>query len=108
LLSQAQAETLLLSDLQTGGYISSVEKEFAGVTLKQNQFDALVCLAYNLGPNIWSKINLTNDIKNGASASVLKTDFESLCHVNGVASSGLLRRRDAEWEMYTQGVYELN
>jgi lysozyme len=106
-LTQAEAQELLYNDLKSG-YISSVQNEFASVTLKQNQIDALVSLCYNLGTNCWDGISLTNDIKKGANASTLQKDFEAVCYVGSSKSQGLLKRREAEWVMYSQGVYELN
>lgn len=102
-LTPQQAEDLLKSDLPE--YINSVQREFAGMTLKQNQFDALVSLCYNLGPNIWSRINLTNAIKSNATPDVLQQDFESLDYVNGSEAQGLLNRRIAEYQMFVNGVY---
>jgi lysozyme len=107
-LTKSEAEQLLLTDLQSQGYIKSVQKEFSGCNLSQNKFDALVDLSYNLGTNIWSSINLTDDIKSGASGAVLRHDFDALDYCNGVASTGLLRRREAEWTMFTQNKYVLN
>jgi lysozyme len=107
-LTQPEAEQLLITDLQSQGYIKSVQKEFSGCTLSQNKFDALVDLAYGLGTNIWSSISLTGDIKSGASDAVLRRDFDALDYCNGVASTGLLRRREAEWVMFTQNKYVLN
>lgn len=105
-LTQAQAEDLLKQDLS--GFISSVDHEFQGTSLKQNQIDALVSLCYNFGPNIWDQINLTNDVKSNASMDVIKKDFESLEHVKDKVVLGLLRRRDAEYEMYEYGYYLSN
>lgn len=107
-LTQQQAQKLLISDLQNGGYVTSVQKTFAGVNLTQYQIDALVSMAYNLGPNIWKSLNLTKDIKAGASNDVLEKDFERVCNVGGQPSAGLLRRRKAEWIMYSQGKYLQN
>ncbi len=101
-LTKTQATSLLENDLST--YEDSVNKEFSGTKLTQNQFDALVSLSYNLGTNIWSKApTLTNDIKSGASASTLKTDFERLSYCNGKQLQGLLNRRDDEWSLFTSG-----
>lgn len=107
-LTKQQAEQLLMSDLKNGGYISSVEKAFAGIKLTQNEFDALVSMAYNLGPNIWPSLTLTKDIKEGAMPDVMEADFERLCNVGGSPSAGLLRRRKAEWVMFSQNKYMLN
>lgn len=102
-LTEAQATDLLKQDLAV--FIASVDKEFQGVNLKQNQIDALVSLCYNLGPNIWGSINLTDDVKAGAPADVIKRDFEALDHVKGTVVLGLLHRRDDEYEMYEYGYY---
>lgn len=102
-LTAETADMLLRTDLSS--YIASVQTEFAGTDLKQNQIDALVSLCYNLGPNIWSKISLTNDIKNQASADVIQRDFEALDHVNGAESAGLLNRRMAEYQVFENDVY---
>lgn len=107
-LTKEQAEQLLINDLQTGGYISAVQRYFTGYTLTQSQFDALVSLAYNLGTSIFGKISLTQDIKNGADTNTLKADFQSLCHSDGEYVEGLFRRRTAEWLMFTQGTYQTN
>lgn len=104
-LTQASAESLLKSDL-SATYIPSVQKEFGDVSPKQNQFDALVSFCYNLGPYIWSKApTLVSDIKSGASPDKIKSDFEAFDHVGSQVVSGLLRRRDAEAEVYNSGQY---
>lgn len=105
-MTQAQAEDLLKRDLDV--FIASVSKEFQGTNLKQSQIDALVSLCYNLGPNIWGKINLTQDVKTNASPDIIKRDFEALDHVKDQVVLGLLRRRDAEYEMYEYGYYLSN
>jgi lysozyme len=107
-LTQPEAEQLLIKDMKTQGYITCVQKEFSGCTLKQNQFDALVDLAYGLGTACWDGLNLTVDVKNGADDTTIQKDFEALCHVKTMRSEGLFRRRHAEGIMYTQGIYELN
>ena len=101
-LTQAEGLALLKSDLI--GYQQSVNNEF-GVILNQNQFDSLVSFCYNTGKNVWSQANLTNDVKSGASADVLKTDFTNWSHCNGVVVPGLINRRLDEWEMFVYGDY---
>lgn len=102
-LTAESADALLRYDLSS--YIASVQTEFAGTDLKQNQIDALVSLCYNLGPNIWSKISLTNDVKSNAPADVIQRDFQALDHAKGVESAGLLNRRMAEYQAFENGVY---
>lgn len=106
-LTQPQAEQLLKNDLSSS--IASVKKEFAGVNLSQNQFDALVSFAYNLGDNIWSHApTLVNDIKSGASPDVLKNDFTAFDHCNGQELKGLYNRRVDEWRLFTTGICNVN
>lgn len=103
-LTQKGAENLLRSDLKSCE--DSVNKEFKGVNLTQNQFDALVSFSYNLGTNIWSKApKLTSDIKAGASPSVLKDDFLNCSYCGGKIVQGLVNRRLDEWQVYTNGEY---
>lgn len=103
-LSQDGAENLLRSDLKSCE--DSVNKEFSGVNLTQNQFDALVSFSYNLGTNIWSKTpKLTADIKAGASPAVLKDDFLNCSYCGGKIVQGLVNRRLDEWQVFTSGRY---
>lgn len=107
-LSKDDAEKLLVNDLKNGGYVKFIQKEFGDCNLSQSQFDALVSLCYNIGTGNWNNLNLTKDVKRGADADTIRTDFEAICHVGGVKSEGLLRRRFAEWDMYESGYYALN
>ena len=103
-LTQTGAENLLRKDLKT--YEASVNKEFKGVKLTQGQFDSLVSFSYNLGANIWSSApKLVSDIKSGASAEVIRGDFENCDHCGGEVVKGLLNRRDDEWKVYAFGDY---
>ncbi len=103
-LTRGQAESMLKSDLVPCE--ESVNKEFAGTNLSQNQFDALVSFSYGLGTNIWSKTpKLVSDIKSGASADVLKQDFVNCAHVGGKLPQGLVNRRLDEWQVFCTGTY---
>jgi lysozyme len=101
-LSEKQGTDLLKKDVKQ--FEDSVNQEFTGVNLTQNQFDALVSFCYNTGVNIWSKVpQLTSDIKAGASADVLKADFFACSNCNGEFVQGLYNRRMAEWQLFTGG-----
>ncbi len=103
-LTQSQAQDLLKSDLKT--YEASVNKEFEGTKLTQNQFDSLVSFSYNLGSNIWSKVpNLVSDVKSGASSDVIKEDFAKCANCGGKLEQGLVNRRLDEWQVYSSGDY---
>ncbi|MFT9075984.1 lysozyme [Ethanoligenens sp.] len=99
------AEQLLIQDLSSGGYCSSVQKEFHGIVLNQNQMDALISLAYNIGGNAWNSLSLTQAVKTGAPPNVITTDFEKISYAGTTYSPGLYRRRVAEALLYTQGSY---
>lgn len=105
-LTQASGEQLLKSDL--GSYISSVQSTFSGTTLTQNQFDAMVDFAFNMGPTALAGSTLAKDIKSGADFGTLKTDFEMWSKAGSQTLKGLLYRRDAEWSMFVNGQYLTN
>jgi len=99
-LTPQQGKNLLKTDIKQ--FEDSVNKEFAGVNLTQNQFDSLVSFSYNTGANIWGKVpKLTNDIKSGTSADVLNEDFAACSNCNGEFVQGLHNRRMDEWQLYT-------
>lgn len=99
-LTEQQGKNLLKTDIKQ--FEDSVNKEFAGVNLTQNQFDSLVSFSYNTGASIWDKVpKLTNDIKSGASADVLNEDFAACSNCNGEFVQGLHNRRMDEWQLYT-------
>jgi lysozyme len=103
-LTPQQADTLLKNDLAI--YEVSVNKEFADTKLTQFQHDALVDFAYGLGPYIWPKASrLVNDIKSGASADVLKSDFTAWNMCNGNSVIGLYNRRYDDWKLFCYGDY---
>jgi len=72
------------------------------INLEQNQFDALVCLAYNIGLGAFAKSTLLrkvnqNDFK-GAGNEFLKWDM-----ANGKKLIGLAKRRERERELFLRG-----
>jgi len=72
------------------------------ISLSQNQFDALVCLAYNIGLGAFSKSTLLKKINSGdfttASNEFLKWDI-----ANGKKLLGLRKRREREQQLFLQG-----
>lgn len=78
-----------------------------GLTLSQQQFDALISLSYNCGSG-WTKETsgtLHNAVKSGATGNELLYAF-SLWSKSAVSvSPGLVRRRLAEGNLYLNGTY---
>lgn len=94
-ITAARADELLKSDLSKA--IADV-KRFVKVPLTQNQFDACVSFAFNLGsfseaPTLLSRINSKN-FKSAAEA------FGRYIYSSGEKSNGLIRRREAERKLF--------
>jgi RHS repeat-associated protein len=103
-ITKAQALDLLSHDAQ--GAVNAVNSALK-VSVKQNQFDALVSLAFNAGP---VSVKSSNQMMRAVNAgNVTEENFTAyrFVHVNGqaVVSQGLLRRREDEYSMYSEGKY---
>lgn len=106
-ISQEEAEALLQL------YLARFEEEIhkfmnrTGVTLTQQQFDALMMLSYNCG-SAWSydtKGNLYNAVISGATGSDVVYAFSRWCNAGGQIKTSLLKRRLRDANMYLNGVY---
>jgi lysozyme len=96
-ITQAQAETLLARD------VAAAEQTIARlvrVPLTQGQFDALVDFVFNLGAERLAASTLLKDLNAGrypqAAQQILLWD-----RAGGKISHGLLRRRHAEFQLFT-------
>jgi lysozyme len=98
-ISKADAQTLFYSDVVNRG--ESVVKQYINVPLTQNQFDALVSIAFNMSPHSFRKfaaqVNAGNGIDGIAQASV--------AWVPAKYTNGIQNRRSAEMALYDNGVY---
>ncbi len=78
-----------------------------GVSLTQNQFDALMLFSYNCGSG-WSydtNGGLYNAVVSGATGNKLIDAFSRWCNAGGEIKTFLLRRRLSEANIYINGVY---
>lgn len=76
-----------------------------GITLEKYQVDALVMRMYNVG----NVNNFPNNYKTYGNSQALYDNFMSKpVTANGQYSSGLARRRQAEWKLFNQGIYTFN
>jgi len=71
-----------------------------GVELTQNEFDALVCLCYNIGAGNFLKSTLVKMLKAGDSKAEIAKQFLRWDKANGKPLAGLTRRRNAEAELF--------
>ena len=73
----------------------------APLACTQNQFDALVSFAFNVGVGAYLHSTLLSRLKGGDLAGAA-AQFLVWDHVDGEASAGLLRRRQAEQALFLQ------
>ena len=77
--------------------------------LKEQQFDALVFLAYNIGVRGFSTssvVKLINDEYAVTSYDTLENAWKAWNKSQGKVMRGLENRRAAEWDIYCSGIYE--
>lgn len=106
-ITKDEAERLLRD------YIARFEAELdsfmarSGVSLNQNQYDALLLFSYNCG-TAWAYSTsgiFYNAIVSGATGNTLINAFSRWCNAGGQIKTYLLRRRLCEANMYLNGVY---
>lgn len=99
IISESKADELLANDLRI--FELGVEKVYKGVSLTQNQFDALVVMAYNCGVGAVSQ-TLLKLIKQGNKEVILKWWKTHYITCGGQVLKGLQRRRAEEAELFTR------
>ena len=98
IINQEKAENLLRQDLER--FELAVEELLDNAPTTQNQFAAMVSLAYNVGPGNFQKSSVLKYHRSGktlaaAAAFMLWVNAGKLKNV-----SGLIRRRNAERKLY--------
>ena len=68
--------------------------------IKQNEFDALVCFAYNVGDGAFKKSTLLKKVNAKSSPEEIKAQFLKWVNVNGKPNAGLINRRIKELNLY--------
>ena len=94
--TEAQAKAYMAHDLKK---FESAVNNAVKIPLNQNQFDALVSLAYNIGTDAFSKSTLmkklnANDIRGAAD------QFDVLVNAGGKRMQGLVNRRAKEKALF--------
>lgn len=95
-IDEDEAEALLEADLRR--FERSVAR-LVGVPLSQGQFDALVSFTFNLGGGALQRSTLRQKLNRGDYDGAAR-EFPKWCRAGGVKLAGLLRRRQAEMEMF--------
>ena len=105
-ITENVATELLRSDIATA---ERAVKNNITVPLSQNQYDALVSLAYNIGARNFATSTVVKYINNPNFHSSVYPNLESAWkawnHSQGEISNGLINRRQNEWDMYKNGIY---
>lgn len=94
-ISQAEADRLFVADVQC----FAVEVRKSVVDLPDHQFSALVSLAYNIGIGAFRKSTLLRLIDDGC-FWLAASQFERWNKAGGKVLPGLVRRREAERDMF--------
>jgi lysozyme len=102
-ITEEQAEQLLESDVAAS--VTCVNRAVTAA-VEQHHFDALVDFAFNLGAASLLTSTLLRHVNAGQFAEAAQ-QFLMWDHCKGVVVPGLLRRRQAEMEMFLQSVVEL-
>ncbi len=70
------------------------------VSLNQNQFDALVSFAYNLGIEALRSSTLLLKVNRDPNDVEIRVEFNKWVHSNGIILPGLVLRREKESDLY--------
>lgn len=96
-ITKEQAEELLRKELVM---IENKLKIMVTSTLNQNQYDALVSFAYNLGINNLKASTLLKKVNLNPADPTIRTEFNKWTHAGGKVLAGLVKRRQAEADLY--------
>lgn len=92
-MTQLQADLQLKQDLQKFYHLD----DYLSEQVNDNQYSALVCLAYNIGLRALKFSQVLRKVNAGENPD---TEWMGWNHINGVVNVGLTRRREAELELY--------
>lgn len=96
-ITPLKTEQLLAHDLER--FEHGVEAALKGVEANENQFSAMVCLAYNIGLGAFEKSHLLSKFQTGDTEGAAE-EFLRWNHAQGIVVEGLTRRRTAERELF--------
>lgn len=99
IISQDEADAYFGNDIEVFEQgVSNLVK----VPLTQNQFDALVSLAFNIGIGAFGKSTLLKKLNKGDYTGA-QAQFAAWCKAGGKTNQGLLKRRLREAELFGRG-----
>jgi GH24 family phage-related lysozyme (muramidase) len=104
-ITEEEAETLFRADVAP--FERTVGKTIT-VGVQQYEFDAMVILAFNIGPKRFENSTVAKSINDGKGATDLKAVENAWKLYNKSqekVNRGLINRRNAEWLIFTRGLY---
>ena len=105
-LTERAANELLRQDIKIAE--RAVQKNITA-RVAQNQYDALVIFAYNIGAKNFANSTVVKYINDSnfhdSRYPTLESAWKAWNRYNGAVSNGLIRRRQHEWDMYTKAIY---
>ena len=105
-LTKVKAGTLFEKDLAP--FVRKVKNKVTA-NITQNEFDALIIFAFNIGKTGFSGSSVLKLVNNPGAKTVyssLKKAWMAWNKSQGKDSQGLINRRKAEWQIYTKGIYK--
>lgn len=97
-ITQAEADALFEADIRK--FADSVDTTLKGARVNNNQFDALVSLAYNIGIGAFAKSTLLTKVLADPGNSGIRAEFARWIRGGGKVLPGLVKRRTAEADHY--------
>ncbi len=104
-IDTTEADLLFIKDIKP---FQDAVKRNLKTGVSQNQFDALVIFAFNIGVSGFkesSALKLINDPKAKTSYPSLEKAWKAWNKSQGKTNKGLTNRRACEWTIFTEGVY---
>lgn len=95
-ITRKEAENLLKKDLEPR---EEALNRFLKTNINQNQFDALICILYNIGVGNFQKSTLLKFV-NDRLFDKVPDQFRRWCKIKGKVSKGLVNRREEEVKLW--------
>lgn len=105
-LTKVEVETLFKKDLAP--FVRKVKNKVTA-NIAQNEFDALVILAFNIGKTGFVRSSVLKLVNNPGAMTVysnLKKAWMAWNKSDKKYNRGVANRRKAEWKIYTKGIYK--
>jgi lysozyme len=97
-ITKEQAEVLLRKTVRD--FEQNVSALLNTTAVNQNQFDALVSFAFNLGTGALAKSTLLSKVKANPNDPTISREFDKWVNAGGKKVNGLVKRRRMEAELY--------